>query len=372
MLIWIVITINDPVTNVFKGHREPFYMKPFSYRALLLSFFMLTIFSVNSQEQTTEEAKEDPKTQACLLQKMNESGGQVLVSQIRRECEIELEAPQQKNVSEGLISKRFLSEQKTEFDPYVITPHRMNYILPVSLSDSINRDVYAEQFPDSGWAENIEDHEAKYQLSIKVPLNYDDLFVEGDGLFFAMTLQSWWQVYSENISKPFRETNYQPEVFYLMGLDWQPFGGNTGFMVGAEHQSNGRSTAISRSWNRVYMQFLYEKGNFAFAFKPWYRIEEDEKKSVDDSDGDDNPDINEFMGYFQIGSAYKYNNLEFSMMARQNFATHKGAVELGMTFPLWGKLRGYLQYFGGYGESLIDYNHKQNRIGLGIALTNVL
>lgn len=356
---------------------EMFIMKHISYQALLLGFILMPFFSVNAaeqntEEQTTEEAEKDPKTQACLLQKMNESSGRALISQIRRECAVQVDGPKDNDKKAGVITRRILSEQKTEFNPYVITPHRMNYILPVSFSDNINRDVYAESFPNSGWAENIEDHEAKYQLSIKVPLNYEDLFRKGDGLFFAITIQSWWQVYSENISKPFRETNYQPEVYYITGLDWHPFGGNTGFVVGGEHQSNGRSNQISRSWNRVYMQFLYEKDNFAFAIKPWYRIEEDEKEDENDSDGDDNPDINDYMGYFQLSSAYKYEDLEFSMMARQNFATHKGGIELGMTFPLWGKLRGYLQYFGGYGESLVDYNHKQNRIGLGIALTNVL
>jgi phospholipase A1 len=248
----------------------------------------------------------------------------------------------------------------------------MNYILPVSLSDGMNNETYAAQAPDSGWAENIEDHEAKYQLSIKAPLTYGDIFTEGDGIYFGMTIQSWWQVYSENISKPFRETNYQPEVFYLGGLDWHPFGGNTGIIVGAEHQSNGRSTAISRSWNRVYASFLFEKGNFAFALKPWYRLEEDEKEFIGDPEGDDNPDINDYMGYFQSTMAYKHENMEFSMMMRNNFATHKGAVELGMTFPLWGRLRGYVQVFSGYGESLIDYNHNQNRIGVGIALNNIL
>ena len=78
------------------------------------------------------------------------------------------------------------------------------------------------------------------------------------------------------------------------------------------------------------------------------------------------------MGYFDFKLAYQYDTLEFHGVFRQNFATHKGAAEMGMTFPLWGRLRGYLQYFGGYGESLIDYNHKQNRIGIGIALTDLL
>lgn len=76
------------------------------------------------------------------------------------------------------------------------------------------------------------------------------------------------------------------------------------------------------------------------------------------------------MGHFPInGVDISTNSFNKS---RENFAKHHGAIELGFTFPLWGKLRGYAQYTSGYGESLIDYNHNQQRIGLGIALTNLL
>lgn len=128
---------------------------------------------------------------------------------------------------------------------------------------------------------------------------------------------------------------------------------------------------FSRSWNRVYLNFLYEKGDWAFSFKPWYRLKEDERVPGTDS-GDDNPDILDYMGHFEIGAAYKWEDLEFTLGGRQNLAEHHGALDFGMTFPLWGRLRGYVQYSTGYGESLIDYDHKQQRLGLGFALTNAL
>ena len=52
--------------------------------------------------------------------------------------------------------------------------------------------------------------------------------------------------------------------------------------------------------------------------------------------------------------------------------TGRGSAEFNFTFPLWGKFIGYTSLFTGYGESLIDYNHKQTRFGVGIALNNVL
>ena len=81
----------------------------------------------------------------------------------------------------------------------------------------------------------------------------NSLFVEGDQVFFGFTLQSWWQIYSDEISKPFRETNYQPEFFYFAPINFHPFGGNSAIIIGAEHQSNGRSQLLSRSWNRLYV-----------------------------------------------------------------------------------------------------------------------
>jgi phospholipase A1 len=307
----------------------------------------------------------------CLLNALKDTANKTTAEQIRHLCEINDEPKKERAEQRqlGAMSKRILAERQTAFDPYVITPHKMNYMLPISYTDNTNQEAYAT-FGD--WTGNLEKAEAKFQISLKVPLNYSSMFIEGDGLYVGFTLQSWWQVYSDNISKPFRETNYQPELFYLAPLDWQPAGGNTGLAIGIEHQSNGRTQLLSRSWNRAYANFLYEHGGFAMSFKPWWRLPEDDKEFPLSSEGDDNPDIEDYMGHFELGMAYQWQEYEFSFKGRQNFSENQGGMELGVTFPLWGKLRGYLQYTAGYGESLIDYNHSQQRIGLGIALTNAL
>lgn len=271
--------------------------------------------------------------------------------------------------SPGAISRRIIKERQTEFEPYVITPHKINYILPVSVTNAINKKAYS--FFD-GYEDNLEDVEAKFQISFKVPLNYDSMLIEGDGVYFGFTIQAWWQIYAHNISKPFRETNYQPEVFYLAPLEWHPLGGNTGFAVGIEHQSNGRTQNLSRSWNRVFANFMYEKNNFALSFRPWLRLSEDAKEFELDPNGDDNPDIDDFLGSSELGLVYQWDNVELSFSGRRNFSTNKGSAEFNFTFPLWGKLRGYATAYKGYGESLIDYNYSQTRFGLGVALNNVL
>jgi phospholipase A1 len=89
-------------------------------------------------------------------------------------------------------------------------------------------------------------------------------------------------------------------------------------------------------------------------------------------DGDDNPDISDYLGHYELLGIYKYDQYQITNMVRHNFEKGNGAIELGFSFPLWGRLRGFVQYFNGYGESMIDYNHKVQRIGLGILLTDLL
>lgn len=270
--------------------------------------------------------------------------------------------------SQDVVTQRVKKERETEMSPFVMTAYRRNYILPVTYSDRINKDAYSEV----DWADDLRKEEAEFQISLKVPLNYDDLLVEGDGLYFGITLKSFWQVYAQSISRPFRETNYRPELFYIAPTDWHPMDGQTWLGFGVEHESNGQRQDLSRSWNRVYTRMTFAKDNFAVSLQPWWRIPEDKKTSANDPDGDDNPDIEDYMGHFELSGAYKWNDYEFSFLGRENFSTHKGFAQLGMTFPIWGKVRGYAQYSAGYGASLIDYNQNQQRFGLGVAITDLL
>lgn len=315
----------------------------------------------------------------CVMRHIKQGNDDLTIKDVRQACaeniqttitSVEADKYQLKSPPRsGAISDRRRKEAQTELEPYVITPHHMSYFLPVITTSNINKDAYGTF---QGYEDNLEDIEAKFQISLKAPLNNGDLLFDNDALFFGFTIQAWWQLYSSNISKPFRETNYKPEFFYYTPTNWHPLGGNTSIVLGVEHQSNGRGQPLSRSWNRVYSQFLFEKDQFAFSFRPWYRLEEDKKSQPNDSKGDDNPDIADYMGHFELGVAYKWEKIELGFLGRQNFDTGKGAATVTLTFPLWGKLRGYASVFNGYGESLIDYNHHQTRFGIGIALNNIL
>jgi len=270
--------------------------------------------------------------------------------------------------TESALLKRRAQEELTADNPFVITPHKTNYLLPYTYNSHPNTGPY------SVGTEDIDNVEIKFQFSFKLPL-IKDIFHNNGTLFFAYTNLSFWQAYNKDISSPFRETNHEPELFLNVENDWKILGmtnRTNGF--GIVHQSNGQSGTLSRSWNRVYGLFLLDRGNLVLAFKPWYRIPEDEKSSPTDPAGDDNPDIHKFLGYGEIYAFYKWERQTLGLMVRNNLRSHdnKGAVQVDWTFPISRRLKGYVQYFNGYGESLIDYNSSVNRIGLGVLLTDWL
>lgn len=310
----------------------------------------------------------------CMSEGVKNAGEETTVLEIKENCERladgEVEVPQ-----------RLIQESNTKNQAFVITPHRQNYILPYSYVKDPNQTPWENQDSYPGIDEPVDNDEAKLQLSLKVPLTpAGDIFTENDELYFGFTLKSFWQVYNDEISAPFRETNYRPEIFYEVPFSSRTLGGTILTRVGFEHESNGRSQHLSRSWNRVYAMVGFFKNNWGVAIQPWYRIPEDDKDVQGDPvnnippspEGDDNPDIEDYMGHYELSGVYSHKNLEFTGRTRYNFEEGNGAIEVGMSFPLWGRLKGYVQYFNGYGESLIDYNHQVERIGIGFLLTDIL
>jgi len=268
----------------------------------------------------------------------------------------------------GVVTERARLERRNAFNPYVLTAHRQNFILPAYGTTSLNESVYVE---DGTGYTDLQPVELRFQLSLKAQLNGRDMLLKDDSLWFGLTLEAWWQVYNASDSRPFRETNYTPEFFYQKPLLWGPFGGSTTWLLGISHQSNGQQVGLSRSWNRVYTGLIYERGNFVLRLRPWYRIPEDRKDRPDDPRGDDNPDIRDFLGHGDLSVYWRHRTREYGMLLRANTATGKGAVQLSYTFPFTERFRGLVQYFAGYGESLIDYDHFQQRLGVGIALTDL-
>lgn len=265
-----------------------------------------------------------------------------------------------------MLERRLDADKINVLRAYTLMPHKPNYILFASNNSSgYNPDHFRQQYGNPNL--ELDDTEVKFQLSIKMPLAVG-LFNNHMDIFAAYTNRSFWQLYNDDISSPFRETNHEPEAWLQFRNDWEIFGfKNDVNQFGFVHQSNGRGGVLSRSWNRVFANFIFSYEDFAIGFKPWIRISDDD---------DDNPDITDYLGHFEVTGAYKWKDHTFSVMIRNNLESgfDKGTVQGTWSFPLWSYpyLKGYIQYFNGYGESLIDYNQHSNSIGIGVALSDFL
>lgn len=270
--------------------------------------------------------------------------------------------------AEGVVEKRLALERYSHDNPFVLTPHRPNYLLPAVYTTHPNTISLGED-------ENLQRTEVQFQLSLKV-LVAENLIGQNGHLSFAYTNHSFWQAYNRDVSAAFRESIHEPELFITFENDWTILGArNSANRFILNHQSNGRSNEFSRSWNRVMFNSIWERDNFVLSFMPWYRIPEDEKDSSTDPTGDDNPDIEKYLGNFELRGFYQVEHGQaISMMLRNNLRSdNKGAVELSYSFPIHStKLKGYLKYFNGYGESLIDYNHHIQSIGIGFLISDWL
>lgn len=260
---------------------------------------------------------------------------------------------------EEAVDERRQLERESAQNPFSITTHRRNYWFPLSYNASPNDAVFG----------NISDRsspdraEMKFQFSAKFNL-VEDLFGEyGGDLHFAYTQRSWWQSFNADASSPFRETNYEPEVFIdfenrLSLLGWTNINNRLAF----NHQSNGRSDPLSRSWNRLILESTIVNDDWALILAPHWRIPES-------SDEDDNPDIHTYLGYGDITLAHRLNgDNELSWMLRGNPTESHIGTQIDYSWPLFGSIRGHVQYYYGYGESLVDYDQRSHRLSLGFSL----
>lgn len=335
-------------------------------------FVLICSVSLNVAAQPEVTSPKDSAAYSlCLSESVIKADDQLSVAEIKSLCA----AARPKNA----LDERIQIEQRTQDKEFVITPYRQNYLLLATYNDKPNQAPWETQGSFAEYAKPFKHEEVKMQLSFKVPLNKHDIFFENDNIYFGFTMKSFWQVYNKKISAPFRETNYRPEVFYQAPLETEFMEGGFFLRAGFEHESNGRSQWLSRSWNRIYAGLGYQRDNWALYMQPWYRLPESDKVYTDEdpatpppAKGDDNPDISDYMGFYEFYAIYDHPDFQLSHMLRHNFSTGKGAVELGVSFPLYHRIKGYVQFFNGYGESMIDYDHLVQRIGIGVLLTDFL
>ena len=221
--------------------------------------------------------------------------------------------------------------------------------------------------------------ENRIQLSVRTKLA-QDLLTQGhptlkDSVWFAYSQQSYWQLFTPQISRPFRATDHEPEVIYVYpttaplpwGWKWRYSG------IGLVHQSNGQSEPLSRSWNRVYLMTGMELDNrWVVDARIWQRLPES-------ANSDDNPGISDYIGRGELSVFWNMDkdNTVGATLRSSLSSSGRGSVRLQwmqtLGRGLWGgksNLRLHTALFSGYGDSMIDYNRKRTVFSVGLSLVD--
>lgn len=248
-----------------------------------------------------------------------------------------------------------------------VRPHQPMYVLPVFYSTDPNRHIQSPNRAEKDYLDSeVMNLDSKMQISLKTKL-FQDVFRTNADVWAGYTQQSYWQVYNRH-SRPFRSSDYQPEIFVTQPVKARLPGDGSLRVLGAGvvHQSNGQGDPLSRSWNRAYLMGGAEWGKLTVVPRLWFIFPEDKKTS-------DNPDISDYMGYGDVRFLYNLGEKNtFGGLIRYNPSTSKGAIQLDYARPISGGMKGYVQLFHGYGENIQDYNHLNTTIGLGVMFNDFL
>ncbi len=263
---------------------------------------------------------------------------------------------------EQTISQKWELDSMNKKGTFRITSYKPTYVTAGRWSSNPNTQPYSEN-PDFSVPKAIayNSREAKFQLSFKIKAVQSMLWGSAD-VWVGYTQIAHWQIYNKNISRVFRELNYEPEVIVnfpinasFLGFKMRAAG------ISFNHQSNGKDLPFSRSWNRIIFHAGFESNRWQFLVRPWIRLKDTE---------DENPLIVDYVGSAETTIGYGFKRMQISLISTHSFnKIGRGNYQVNYIFPLAGNLRAQVQFFRGYGETLIDYNHKQFTAGLGVSFS---
>ena len=261
------------------------------------------------------------------------------------------------------LTDRWELDSATQRGTFLITPYKPVYITAGRQSSNPNEQPFSENpLYSSPTKFNYGENEAKFQLSFKTKVG-QGLFGKHGDLWVAYTQKSHWQIYNVGFSRPFRETNYEPELLLNFATNFKVLGFQARMMgLALNHQSNGRSLPLSRSWNRVIAHVALERNKWTIYLRPWYRLP--------DTD-DENPAITDYVGRGDATLIYNGGRSLYSLTGSHSLrlgTRNRGQVVFDWTYRVSGHLKGHLQLSHGYGETLIDYNHRQSTVGIAVSL----
>lgn len=252
---------------------------------------------------------------------------------------------------------------------------------PISIgvvaSDSVNRRPTSDNPLNTALTDvDYRNTELRLQLSVRTKVAKGLLVSdedESDSLWLGYTQQSYWQLFTPALSRPFRNTDHEPEIMYVAPVQsalpgrWRlRYAG-----VGVAHQSNGQSLPLSRSWNRTYLMAGAEHGSLQLHGRVWRRAAE--------AGTDDNPAVSDWLGRAELQAIWSADadNL-WSMTARHSLKRPgRGSIRVEWFRALADKGTGsssglqlHTQLFAGYGDSLLDYNRRRVTFSVGLSLVD--
>jgi phospholipase A1/A2 len=214
---------------------------------------------------------------------------------------------------------------------------------------------------------------AKFQFSFKYKiLSFGEATAERipSTLQFAFSQRSIWDI--TGTSSPFYDTSYMPELFYESlapvsakkgGLTW------LGYQAGYKHESNGRDGPVSRSLNTLFVQPVFSIGTL----ESWHLIVAPRLFTYIGELGDNN-DLKDYRGYGQLRLVIGKTSgpsLMYTGIAGQHW--NHFTTQLDLTMPVRTHVLNFetfllVQYFNGYGESLLSYRDKSETVRAGFSL----
>lgn len=214
-------------------------------------------------------------------------------------------------------------------DAISLKPHYDNFAYPISYYQVKGND---------------EIKEAKFQISVEK----DIIDFKGYTFYFAYTQIAWFDVYNEQNSRPFRETNYNPQLF-IRTPKFGPFQVDGGYW----HESNGGTPEVTRSWERWYLEGSWTDDSFDARLKVW------------DSFWPEDPEMAETAGTYELTLTLKLNKLYATVVQTKAYEE----IIVSHPMPFVNDLYSAYSYRSGKYDNQLDWYKEIERFSIGVMLT---
>ena len=206
--------------------------------------------------------------------------------------------------------------------------------------------------------------DAKFQVSISHRLT-KTVLPFNSFLILTYTQKAFWSIYAK--SAPFKDNNHNPGLALVSPIIYNnQLRGST--VISFEHESNGKDSLDSRGWNQIVLSRMYFfNSNFSIQGKLWAGLLDQGEPELD---GGGNPDLYKYRGYGLVAFNYRSTNDKYWVSAiinpRKKFGDFNTQLELNFKLSAQSNQYLFIQWYNGYGDSLLDYNKHTSMIRVGI------